>query len=107
MYADHFSESECQRIGKEQFDSLKNSFPNIIAFDTQDGNKKLAAGWLIEQCGWKGKRVVNVGVHTNQALVIVSYGNATGAEILDLATEIQKSVFDKFGVLLEMEVNVV
>jgi UDP-N-acetylmuramate dehydrogenase len=90
-----------------QFDSLKDNFPQIIAFDTLDGNKKLAAGWLIEQCGWKGKRIGNVGVHANQALVIVSFGNATGAEILDLATAIQKSVLEKFGVLLEMEVNIV
>ncbi len=94
-------------IPKKQFDSLKNTSPNIIAFDTVDGNKKLAAGWLIEQCGWKGKRIGNVGVHAHQALVIVSFGNATGAEILNLATNIQTSVFEKFGVLLEMEVNIV
>jgi len=94
-------------IKKEQFESLKEMFPSIIAFDTINGDKKLAAGWLIEQCGWKGKRDGNVGVHVNQALVIVSFGNATGKEILDLAISIQKSVYEKFGVHLEMEVNVV
>ncbi len=58
-------------------------------------------------CGWKGKRVGDSGVHTEQALVLVNYGNATGNEILNLAKEIQESVFEKFGVELEMEVNVV
>src|ERR1035437_559232 len=91
----------------EQFDKLKESFLHIIAFDTVDGNKKLAAGWLIEQCGWKGKRIGDAGVHPNQALVLVNYGNATGNEILTLANDILKSVFEKFGVELETEVNIV
>jgi UDP-N-acetylmuramate dehydrogenase len=94
-------------ISKEQFDNLKERFPTIIAFDTLDGNKKLAAGWLIEQCGWKGKRIGDAGVHPNQALVLVNYGNATGNEILTLANDILKSVFEKFGVELETEVNII
>ncbi len=94
-------------ITKEQFDKLKELFPHIIAFDTNDGNKKLAAGWLIEQCDWKGKRIGNAGVYKNQALVLINYGNASGEEILNLSKAIQQSVMDKFGVVLETEVNIV
>ncbi len=86
---------------------LKTEYPEIVSYQQVDGNYKLAAGWLIDKCGWKGKRVGDSGVHTEQALVLVNYGNATGNEILNLAKEIQKSVFEKFGVILEKEVNVV
>jgi len=68
---------------------------------------KLAAGWLIEQCGWKGYREGDAGVHKDQALVLVNYGKATGMDILELAGRIQRSVREKFGVTLEREVNVV
>jgi UDP-N-acetylmuramate dehydrogenase len=68
---------------------------------------KIPAGWLIEQCGWKGKQVGNVGIHAKQALVLVNYGNGTGLEIKRLAERIQESVFDKFGISLAAEVNIV
>jgi UDP-N-acetylmuramate dehydrogenase len=68
---------------------------------------KIPAGWLIEQCGWKGKRKGNAGVHTEQALVIVNYGNASGQEIINLAQEIQNSVKVQFNISLIPEVNVV
>jgi len=86
---------------------LKSKFDKVPSFPATDSTVKIPAGWLIEQCGWKGKQVGNCGVHKNQALVIVNYGNATGSEILNLANQIQKSVADQFDIELEMEVNVV
>ncbi len=76
------------------------SVPNYPA---SDGKVKLAAGWLIEQCGWKGKSIGNAGVHEQHALVLVNRGGASGAELLALARSIQQSVLDKFGVKLEPE----
>lgn len=94
-------------IGAEQADFLKASYPGLVAYYLPDGNVKLAAGWLIEQCKWKGFRRKDAGVHEKQALVLVNYGQATGSEILKLAEEIQQSVLEKFDVLLEMEVNII
>lgn len=94
-------------IAKEQFVNLKTKFPDCVGYDLENGNVKLAAGWLIEQCGWKGKVVGHTGSHKNQALVLVNYGGASGAEVLQLAKDIQQSVKDKFEVELEMEVNII
>ncbi len=68
---------------------------------------KLAAGWLIEQCGWKGKVLGRVGMHKKQALVLVNYGGASGEELISHARRVQQSVQEKFGVEMEMEVNIV
>ena len=88
-----------------QFDALKAQFPPIIGYPTPNATVKLAAGWLIESAGWKGKRVGAVGVHEQQALVLVNYGGGTGAEIKALAEQVQQAVFEKFGVALVAEVN--
>lgn len=94
-------------IPTTEFDRLKIQFPTIVGYPTLNGNIKLAAGWLIEQCGWKGKKVGNVGSHKDQALVIVNYGGATGNEIWQLAMDIQQSVKEKFGVTINPEVNII
>jgi len=94
-------------LHNDAFTKLKSAFPDIPSYAQADNTFKIPAGWLIEQCGWKGHREGDTGVHAQQALVLVNYGNATGKEILDLAKNIQKSVLDKFAVELEMEVNVV
>ena len=94
-------------VSVTKYEELKSAFPGIIAFSLVNGNMKLAAGWLIEQCGWKGFRKGDAGCHANQALVLVNYGTANGGEIYNLSTEILQSVNEKFGVILEREVNIV
>ena len=88
-------------------EQLRKNFPMLPQYPATDGKTKLAAGWLIDQCGWKGFRRGDAGVHEKQALVLVNYGNATGREIYDLSEEIKLSVQEKFGVELEREVNVI
>lgn len=92
-------------VSNDKFEELKASNPAIPGYPAGD-KTKLAAGWLIEQCGWKGKIVGNTGSHAQQALVLVNYGNATGVEIFNLSEQIMQSVYDTFGVQLEREVNV-
>jgi UDP-N-acetylmuramate dehydrogenase len=105
-------------ISAEKFNKLKVQFPDIISYPvthTQSPSLegragegyKLAAGWMIEQCGWKGKRFGDAGVHKLQALVLVNYENAKGNEIFDLSQKIMDSVMERFGVELEREVNII
>ena len=94
-------------ISVQQFEQLQIRFPDMVHYPAGTGQIKLAAGWLIEQCGWKGKVVGNTGTWKNQALVIVNYGSATGKEIFDFSTIIIESVHDRFGVVLEREVNII
>ena len=94
-------------IAAELYQSLKVKFPDLPGYPTHSGDVKIAAGWLIEQCGWKGKVVGNTGAHKNQALVLVNYGEAKGAEILELAKAIQDSVWQKFGIQINPEVNII
>lgn len=89
-----------------EYTRLRARFPHMVAYPIAKGYK-LAAGWLIEQCGWKGYREGDCGVHEKQALVLVNYGNATGNEIFALSEKIIDSVSHKFGVRLEREVNIV
>lgn len=95
-------------IPDEQYDVLQAEYPAIVGYhNVGTDTTKLAAGWLIEQCGWKGFRRGDAGVHARQALVLVNYGGATGQEIFDLSAEVMDSVRAKFGVDLEREVNII
>lgn len=94
-------------ISNTEFNALKEKFSDIKGFPLPDNKVKVPAGWLIEQCGWKGKKVGNTGAHKNQALVLVNYGNATGKEIWNMAIAIQQSVQEKFGINIEPEVNII
>lgn len=94
-------------VEKTVYEKLKNEYPTIVGYHLQNNKVKLAAGWLIEQCGWKGYRRGDAGCHAKQALVLVNYGNATGNEVYNLSEEILQSVKEKFSVTLEREVNVV
>ncbi len=93
-------------IEKNTFDHLQAQYPSISSYPAGD-KVKIPAAWLIDQCGFKGKTVGNTGSYKNQALVIVNHGNASGIEIYEYATSIQKAVDEKFGVKLEMEVNLI
>ena len=92
-------------ISKEHFNKLLQAYPQMPHYFVSDAEEKVPAGWLIDQCGWKGRQIANAGVHDKQALVLVNKGGATGADIVHLAEQIQASVKEKFGILLQPEVN--
>lgn len=87
-------------------ESLRRLYPDMPSYPAPDGKVKLACGWLIERCGWKGRNCGPVGVHPQQALVLVNLGGATGQDVLDLADTIRNDVQEKFGVVIETEVNI-
>ena len=91
----------------EEFERIYLLHPTMPHYTLDDTYVKVPAGWLIEQAGFKGKRFGDAGVHAKQALVLVNYGNATGQELLDLSKNIQKTVFEEFGIKIEAEVNIV
>ncbi len=93
-------------ITKDQFDRIKGNFKGIAHYQLPNGDIKLAAGWLIDHLGWKGKTIKNYGVHKNQALVLVNYDDASGSDIYNLSSEIIASVKEKTGITLEREVNI-
>jgi len=94
-------------ISNSQFETLKQEFQSIVGYPNGERKTKVAAGWLIEHAGWKGYTNKDAGVHKNQALVLVNYGQAKGIDILKLSQKIQHSVKEKFGIDLETEVNVI
>jgi len=93
-------------IPVSQFNELQLKYPAIVGYATTNDQIKVAAGWLIEQCGWKGYRKGDAGCHDRQALVLVNYGHADGLDIYNLSEEIMHSVETTFGILLEREVNI-
>jgi UDP-N-acetylmuramate dehydrogenase len=94
-------------VDASTYEMLINRFPGIVSYPEKESSFKLAAGWLIEKAGWKGFRKGDAGVHDRQALVIVNHGRASGRQLFALATEVQQSVFDIFGVRIEPEVNII
>ena len=92
-------------ISRKHFNDLQTRYENIPGYPVSDQEVKVPAGWLIEQCGWKGKRLGAIGVHDKQALVLVNYGGGKGKDIKELAYQIQESVKQKFNIAIEPEVN--
>lgn len=90
-------------VSAQTLEIIRQTYPGAVAYPQADGQYKLAAGWLIDQAGWKGRRVGKVGVHDRQALVLVNYGGATAADIVQLAQAIKDDIAERFGVLLEQE----
>jgi UDP-N-acetylmuramate dehydrogenase len=92
---------------KSDFEKIHQEFPEMKYYEISATEVKVPAGWLIEQAGFKGKRFGDAGIHKNQALVLVNYGQATGQEILDVSKNIQETIFKTFGIHIEAEVNVI
>ena len=93
-------------LSVETFYKLKTEFPDMVSFPSETELVKISAGWLIEKCGWKGKRLGEVGTSPDHALVVCNYGNASGAEILEFTMRLKEEVANKFGIWLEEEVNI-
>lgn len=94
-------------ISAEKFEALKQNYPEMPSYPASKGKVKIAAGWLIEQCGWKGKSVGPVAVHGSQALVLINKGGANGLDIINLSDSIRASVREKFDIELIPEVNII
>ncbi len=92
---------------KSEFEPIHKKFPEMKFYEISETEVKVPAGWLIEQAGFKGKRYGDAGIHKNQALVLVNYGNASGQDILNVSKEIQDTIFQKFGIYIEAEVNII
>ena len=93
-------------VSANQYEALLAKFPKLVSYPDIGNQRKLAAGWLIDQCGFNGRRLGEVGVYEKQALVIVNHGKGTAADILALAKIIQDKVQQQFGVTLEIEPNI-
>ena len=103
----HFCFFKNPVVPKTIFESIQKKHPEMPCYPVSEAEGKIPAGWLIEQVGFKGKRYGDAGVHKNQALVLVNYGDATGNEIWDLALRIQKEVHLQFGIEIQPEVNII
>jgi UDP-N-acetylmuramate dehydrogenase len=93
-------------VSEDLFQKIKSEYPDVASFLSVSGKTKISAGWLIERSGWKGKRVGDIGTSPDHALVICNFGDATGSEILEFAMRIKEEVSNKFGIILEEEVNI-
>ena len=94
-------------VDKSKYEELAAKYPDMPHYTIDSLHEKIPAGWMIERCGWKGKTIERAGVHDKQALVLVNRGSATGVEIVELCNTIRKDVFDKFGIVINPEVNII
>ena len=94
-------------VSREKFEELLASYPGMPHYQVDDAHEKIPAGWMIDQCGWKGRTVGHVGVHAKQALVLVNRGGASGQEVVDLSNAIRRDVKVKFGIDIFPEVNII
>ena len=94
-------------VSLNQLEFIKKKYPNVVSYKIKEDKFKIAAGWMIERAGWKGKKFNNYGVHEKQGLVLVNYGLANGMEIFDLSEKIILDIKEKFGIILEREVNII
>ena len=94
-------------VSEKVYNAIKAKHPSLPSYPTDNQSFKIPAGWLIEQCGWKGKKFGSIGVHPWQALVLVNYDHGNGEELFQLSMKIKQSVKEKFGVLLDTEVNII
>ena len=94
-------------VSRQKFESLLKEYPHMPHYFVDEQHEKIPAGWMIDQCGWKGRTIGHAGVHSRQALVLVNRGGATGSEIVDLCNAIRKDVAERFGIDLHPEVNII
>ncbi|MCK4570068.1 MAG: hypothetical protein KAT76_07245, partial [Bacteroidales bacterium] len=94
-------------LEQKAFEKIRKEYPEVPSYDAGHGQVKIPAGWMIERCGWKGKMLGRAGVHDRQALVLINKGGVSGREVLELAEQIKNSVKERFGISLDMEVNIV
>ena len=94
-------------VSRAKYESLAAQYEGMPHYDVDAGHVKIPAGWMIDQCGWKGKSLGRAGVHDKQALVLVNRGGATGREIVTLCETIQRDVKAKFGIEIYPEVNMI